>query len=169
MSIILPQVIDIASAAVLKTLPGDTEPVTAIAVHPSGTQAVVASRSNIVKLWNIESGRCLRTWQVCGCSPSRWRRIPLILPVIQYSIALQELLGTNPLHLYVLIYVVLCSLTAPQLRTWRSMHLEDSLQQHQQQGKCVCGMLTQGVARIASLHTKESCCAHCSTATTRPW
>lgn len=61
----LAQVIDIASGAVLRTLPGDTESVTAIAVHPSGTQVVVASRSNVTKLWDIESGRCLRTWQVC--------------------------------------------------------------------------------------------------------
>lgn len=58
------QVVDMVTGDVLKTLPGDTEPVTAIAVHPSGTRAVVASRSYITKLWDIELGRCLRTWQV---------------------------------------------------------------------------------------------------------
>lgn len=168
--LILPaQVIDIASGAVARTLPGDTEPVTAIAVHPSGTQAVVASRSLITKLWDIESGRCLRTWQVCGWSDSCLCRITLIQPVSDCSISQQNLLGTCPLQILTLNCIASCSLTAPQFRTCRSMHLVDSLQQRQRRGKCAYGMLTRGAARIALLLTKESCCAHCSTATSRSW
>lgn len=58
------QVVEVKSGKVLRTLPGDTEPVTSIAVHPAGNIAVVSSRSLVTKLWSTDTGRCIRTWKV---------------------------------------------------------------------------------------------------------
>jgi hypothetical protein len=58
------QVVDIASGAVLRTLPGDSEPVTALAVSPDGESVFTASRSLTCKRWSLATGECLRAWRV---------------------------------------------------------------------------------------------------------
>jgi WD40 repeat protein len=58
------QVVDLASGATTQTLPGDTEPVTAIAVSPNGKHIFSASRSLTSKAWDLATGTCFRTWRV---------------------------------------------------------------------------------------------------------
>ncbi|KAK9810337.1 hypothetical protein WJX72_008955 [[Myrmecia] bisecta] len=57
------KVVDAANGAVLHTLPGDTEPVTALAFSPSGTHIFSASRSLLQKSWNVSTGECVRSWK----------------------------------------------------------------------------------------------------------
>ena len=61
-----PQVVDIASGATVRTLPGDSEPVTSIAVSPNGKHIFAASRSLTTKAWDLTDGSCFRTWKVRG-------------------------------------------------------------------------------------------------------
>lgn len=55
-----------ASGTVLKTLPGDSEPITALALSPDGDTLVAGSRSLSVRQWDWQSGECKRTWKVRG-------------------------------------------------------------------------------------------------------
>ena len=64
------QIVNVETGAVLATLPGDTEPVTALAWSPSGGRLYSASRSLQQRCWEVpEGGACgdspapLRSWQ----------------------------------------------------------------------------------------------------------
>lgn len=58
------QVVDLATGAVGRTFPGDTEPITSIAVSPNGRHIFAASRSLVTKCWDLQTGQCHRTWRV---------------------------------------------------------------------------------------------------------
>jgi hypothetical protein len=58
------KVVDVASGAVTSSFEGDSEPITAIVVAPDGSSLFAASRSRQVKLWNLASGACTRSWKV---------------------------------------------------------------------------------------------------------
>lgn len=47
------QVVEVASGRVLATLPGDSEPVTALAWSPSGRRMYTASRSLQQRAWDV--------------------------------------------------------------------------------------------------------------------
>lgn len=58
------QVVDIATGVVKHTFPGDTEPLTAIAVSSNGKHVFSASRSLTSKAWDLTTGTCFRSWKV---------------------------------------------------------------------------------------------------------
>jgi U3 small nucleolar RNA-associated protein 13 len=55
--------VELATGAVARTLPGDSEPITALAASPDCKTVFAASRSLNAKIWDIESGACARTWR----------------------------------------------------------------------------------------------------------
>ena len=57
------QLVDAASGEVKGTLPGDTEPVTALAFSPSGKRLYSASRSLQQQCWDVSSGTQIRAWK----------------------------------------------------------------------------------------------------------
>ena len=64
------QIVNVETGAVVATLPGDTEPVTALAWSPSGSRLYSASRSLQQRCWEVPEGDApgditapLRTWQ----------------------------------------------------------------------------------------------------------
>ncbi|KAL0028929.1 hypothetical protein WJX77_006509 [Trebouxia sp. C0004] len=57
------KIVDIYSGAVLKTLVGDSEAITALAFSPDGKHLFSASRSLQLKWWSVEQATCLRTWK----------------------------------------------------------------------------------------------------------
>lgn len=57
------KITEVATGNVVRTIPGDTEPITALAVSPNGRILITASRSTMCKIWNIQSGECLRQWR----------------------------------------------------------------------------------------------------------
>uniref|UniRef100_A0A383VI50 U3 small nucleolar RNA-associated protein 13 C-terminal domain-containing protein n=1 Tax=Tetradesmus obliquus TaxID=3088 RepID=A0A383VI50_TETOB len=57
------KVLDVATGTVTKTLPGDSEPITALAISPDCRSLIAASRSLSVKHWDWASGECKRTWK----------------------------------------------------------------------------------------------------------
>ncbi|KAJ7554555.1 hypothetical protein O6H91_06G145000 [Diphasiastrum complanatum] len=59
------KVVEVSSGTVFKTLEGDSELVTSLAVTPDGKSIFVASRSRQIKHWEIQSTICLRAWKVC--------------------------------------------------------------------------------------------------------
>lgn len=58
------KIVELATGAVTKTLEGDTEPITALALSPDGRALFAASRSLQIKHWDLPSETCLRTWKV---------------------------------------------------------------------------------------------------------
>jgi U3 small nucleolar RNA-associated protein 13 len=59
------KIVDLATGLTTKTLKGDSETVTAIALSSSnGKSLFVASRSLQIKHWDLTSQSCLRTWKV---------------------------------------------------------------------------------------------------------
>eukprot|EP00775_Hariotina_reticulata_P012079 gene12079-12219_t len=60
------KVLDVATGTVAQTLPGDSEPITALAISPDCKSLVAASRSLSVRIWDWASGECRRTWKVSG-------------------------------------------------------------------------------------------------------
>lgn len=54
---------DAASGEVRATLPGDTEPVTALAFSPSGKRLYSASRSLQQQCWDVSSESQVRAWR----------------------------------------------------------------------------------------------------------
>jgi WD40 repeat protein len=58
------QVVEITSGVTRHTFPGDTEPVTALAVSPNGMHIFSSSRSLTSKAWDLTTGTCFRTWRV---------------------------------------------------------------------------------------------------------
>jgi U3 small nucleolar RNA-associated protein 13 len=59
------KIVDLATGLTTKTLKGDSEIVTAIALSSSdGKSLFVASRSLQIKHWDLASESCLRTWKV---------------------------------------------------------------------------------------------------------
>ena len=57
------QLVDAASGEVKATLPGDTEPVTALAFSPSGKRLYSASRSLQQQCWDVSSETQIRAWK----------------------------------------------------------------------------------------------------------
>eukprot|EP00892_Ulva_mutabilis_P006443 jgi/Ulvmu1/4170/UM019_0149.1 len=57
------KVVNRESGAVTRSLPGDSEPLTAMCVHPSGGLVVTSSRSLVSKVWSLRTGRCTRAWK----------------------------------------------------------------------------------------------------------
>ncbi|KAL0037148.1 hypothetical protein WJX79_002653 [Trebouxia sp. C0005] len=57
------KIVDSHSGAVLKTLVGDSEAITALAFSPEGKHLFSASRSLQLKWWSVEQATCLRTWK----------------------------------------------------------------------------------------------------------
>ncbi|KAJ7554558.1 hypothetical protein O6H91_06G145300 [Diphasiastrum complanatum] len=57
------KVVEVSSGTVFKTLEGDSELVTSLAVTPDGKSIFVASRSRQIKHWEIQSTICLRAWK----------------------------------------------------------------------------------------------------------
>lgn len=55
--------VETATGAVLKTFPGDSEPVTAVALSPDGRLLFAASRSLQLRCWSLESGRAVRSYK----------------------------------------------------------------------------------------------------------
>ena len=58
------KIVDLATGAVTKTLKGDTEPITALALSSDGRSLFAASRSLQIKHWDLPSETCLRAWKV---------------------------------------------------------------------------------------------------------
>ncbi len=59
----LSQVVEVMTGTVLRTLSGDSEPVTALAPSPDCKTLVVASRSTTCRLYSLETGACVRSWR----------------------------------------------------------------------------------------------------------
>ena len=57
------QLVDAASGELRATLPGDTEPVTALAFSPSGERLYSASRSLQQLCWDVSSESQVRSWR----------------------------------------------------------------------------------------------------------
>ena len=57
------QLVDAASGEVKATLPGDTEPMTALAFSPSGKRLYSASRSLQQQCWDVSSETQVRAWK----------------------------------------------------------------------------------------------------------
>lgn len=65
------KIVDLATGLTTKTLKGDSETVTAIALSSSdGKSLFVASRSLQIKHWDLTSQSCLRTWKVKKSYPT---------------------------------------------------------------------------------------------------
>ncbi|KAL3146439.1 hypothetical protein ABBQ32_003118 [Trebouxia sp. C0010 RCD-2024] len=57
------KIVDTLSGAVVNTLSGDSEGVSALAFSPSGKHLFSGSRSLQQKWWDVEQGTCLRSWK----------------------------------------------------------------------------------------------------------
>lgn len=57
------QLVDAASGELRATLPGDSEPVTALAFSPSGKRLYSASRSLQQQCWDVSSESQIRSWK----------------------------------------------------------------------------------------------------------
>jgi WD40 repeat protein len=57
------QLVEPATSSVTRTLPGDTEPVTALAFSPSGNRLYSASRSLQQHCWDVSNGAAVRSWK----------------------------------------------------------------------------------------------------------
>ncbi len=65
------KIVDLATGLTTKTLKGDSETVTAIALSSSdGKSLFVASRSLQIRHWDLTSQSCLRTWKVKKSYPT---------------------------------------------------------------------------------------------------
>ena len=58
------KMLDLRSTSVLKTFPGDTEQITAVAVSPDGASVFSSSRSLQTKWWDSATMECKRSWKV---------------------------------------------------------------------------------------------------------
>lgn len=58
------KIVDVETGKVTATLKGDSELVTALCFGSDGKSLLSASRSLQVRLWDISSGTCLRSWKV---------------------------------------------------------------------------------------------------------
>ena len=61
-----PYSVELETADCVRTLRGHTESVLAVAVLPDGKRAISVSRDKTLKVWNLETGLCLATWQAAG-------------------------------------------------------------------------------------------------------
>ena len=66
---------DLESGALLHTLEGQTDWVTAVAVLPDGRRALSGSFDKTLKLWDLESGALLHTSKATG-----WVKAVAVLP-----------------------------------------------------------------------------------------
>src|SRR5262249_35098247 len=57
------KLIDLATGAVVRDLAGHGEWTTAVAFSPSSTRAVSGGRDNLVRLWDVATGRELRSFK----------------------------------------------------------------------------------------------------------
>ncbi|PRW60889.1 transducin beta 3 isoform A [Chlorella sorokiniana] len=57
------KLLDAATGTVIRTFPGDSEPVTALALSPDGRLLFAASRSLQLRCWSVESGEVLRSYR----------------------------------------------------------------------------------------------------------
>ncbi|KAL6770716.1 hypothetical protein ACKKBF_B32345 [Auxenochlorella protothecoides x Auxenochlorella symbiontica] len=56
------KIIDLETGAVLRSLPGDSEPVTALAISPDGRTIFSASRALLLRAWSAETGKVVQTY-----------------------------------------------------------------------------------------------------------
>ncbi|KFM22720.1 Transducin beta-like protein 3 [Auxenochlorella protothecoides] len=56
------KIIDLETGAVLRSLPGDSEPVTALAISPDGRAVFSASRALLLRAWSAETGKVVQTY-----------------------------------------------------------------------------------------------------------
>ncbi|KAJ0989940.1 hypothetical protein J5N97_008296 [Dioscorea zingiberensis] len=57
------KIVDSSTAAVRKTLEGDSEAVTAITISPDGRLLYSAGHSRLIRVWDLSSCKCLRSWK----------------------------------------------------------------------------------------------------------
>ncbi|GLJ48904.1 hypothetical protein SUGI_1031530 [Cryptomeria japonica] len=57
------KIVEVANGFVRSTLEGDSEPITALALTPDDKLLFAASRSAQVKLWDLSSFTCIRSWK----------------------------------------------------------------------------------------------------------
>eukprot|EP00873_Tetraselmis_striata_P034175 jgi/Tetstr1/454439/TSEL_041339.t1 len=57
------KVVEYATGAVQRTLPGDSEPITALAITPDGQHVFTSSRSLVSKKWSLRTGEALHSWK----------------------------------------------------------------------------------------------------------
>lgn len=57
-------IVDSSNASVKSTIEGDSEPVTALALSPDDKFLFSASHSRQIRVWDLESLKCLRSWKV---------------------------------------------------------------------------------------------------------
>lgn len=56
------KIVHLESGAIIQTLPGDSEPVTALAISPDGSLIFTASRALLLRAWSTETGRPVQTF-----------------------------------------------------------------------------------------------------------
>ncbi|KAK1303679.1 hypothetical protein QJS10_CPB11g00120 [Acorus calamus] len=56
-------IVDSSNASVRATLEGDTEQVTALTLSPDGKLLFSASHSRLIRVWDLSSSKCLRSWK----------------------------------------------------------------------------------------------------------
>lgn len=59
------KIVDTSNASVKSTIEGDSEPVTALALSPNNNFLFSSSHSRQIRVWDLSSLKCLRSWKVC--------------------------------------------------------------------------------------------------------
>lgn len=57
-------IVDSSNASIKSTLEGDSESVTALALSPDDKLLFSASHSRLIRVWDLSSSKCLRSWKV---------------------------------------------------------------------------------------------------------
>lgn len=58
-------IVDTSNASIKSTIEGDSEAVTALTLSPDDKFLFSASHSRQIKVWDLSSLKCLRSWKVC--------------------------------------------------------------------------------------------------------
>lgn len=57
-------IVDSSNASIKSTIEGDSEPVTALTLSPDDKFLFSASHSRQIRVWDLSSLKCLRSWKV---------------------------------------------------------------------------------------------------------
>lgn len=66
------KIVDSSNAAIKSTIEGDSEPVTALILSPNDNFLFSASHSRQIRVWDLSSLKCLRSWKVSFFSTCYW-------------------------------------------------------------------------------------------------
>lgn len=79
--------IEIKTGKKVWRLKGDTEIITTFAITPDGNTLVSASRSLLLKTWDLRTGTVIRSLKVCEMvySLSLWARLPWIQRLVTHN------------------------------------------------------------------------------------